>query len=227
MRLGTRKWIGVKRLTQYTPIPPSVEQGYNNVEWPWRYMSRSKVITCDTPSHASDHFYQIWKESNQNCRHYRADTIFKAEWPWKYRSRSKVITCETPSDVNDDLYQIWKVCKLNCNFFQGESRKIWKIWEKLKHRSGSSLAHAVLSKVQNPGLPNRLWMVGLSVLPLDGTCTNMYKKKPTKITPASPWHSHWPTCQMLPVVIIIRTWECITQKLCDPPPLGTAWWITQ
>ena len=30
-------------------------------EWPWRYRSRSKVITCDTPSHASDHLYQIWK----------------------------------------------------------------------------------------------------------------------------------------------------------------------
>ena len=38
----------------------------NKVEWPWRYRSRSKVITCDTPSHASDHLYQIWKESIQN-----------------------------------------------------------------------------------------------------------------------------------------------------------------
>ena len=47
------------------------------VEWPWRYRSRSKVITCDTPSHASDHLYQIWKESIQNCRRYRADTILK------------------------------------------------------------------------------------------------------------------------------------------------------
>ena len=54
------------------------------VHWPWRYRSRSKVITCDKPSHASDHLYQIWKESIQNCRRYRADTIFKvkAEWPW-------------------------------------------------------------------------------------------------------------------------------------------------
>ena len=40
----------------------------NMIEWPWRYRSRSKVITCDTPSHASDHLYQIWKESIQNCR---------------------------------------------------------------------------------------------------------------------------------------------------------------
>ena len=40
-------------------------------EWPWRYRSRSKVITCDTSSHASDHLYQIWKESIKNCRCYR------------------------------------------------------------------------------------------------------------------------------------------------------------
>ena len=32
-----------------------------------------KVITCDTPSHAIDHLYQIWKESILNCRCYRAD----------------------------------------------------------------------------------------------------------------------------------------------------------
>ena len=105
----------------------------NKVEWPWRYRSRSKVITCDTPSHASNHLYQIWKESIQNYRRYRAYKIFKvkAEWPWKYRSRSKVITCDTPSD--DDLCQIWKECKQNCRFFfQGESRKIRKICEKLK-----------------------------------------------------------------------------------------------
>ena len=91
----------------------------NKVEWPWRYRSRSKV-TCDTFSHASDHLYQIWKESIQNCRHYRADTIFKvkAKWPWKYRSRSKVITCDTPSDANDDLCQICKECKQNCSFFR-------------------------------------------------------------------------------------------------------------
>ena len=84
-----------------------------------RYRSRSKVLTCDTPSHASDHLCQIWKESIQNCRRYRVDTIFKvkAEWPWKYRSRSKVITCDTPSDANDDLCQIWKECLQNCRIF--------------------------------------------------------------------------------------------------------------
>ena len=91
----------------------------NKVEWPWRYRSRSKVITCDTPSHASNHLYQIGKESIQNYRRYRANTIFKvkAEWPWKYRSKSKVITYDTPSNANDDLCQIWKEYKQNCRFF--------------------------------------------------------------------------------------------------------------
>ena len=91
----------------------------NKVQWPWRYRSRSKVITCNTPSHASYHLYQIWKESIQNYRPYRADTIFKvkAKWPWKYRSRSKVITCDTPSNANDDLCPIWKEYKQNCRFF--------------------------------------------------------------------------------------------------------------
>ena len=114
----------------YPPPPPprlmithTIEScwipSHNKVEWPWRYRSRSNVITCDTPSHASDHLYQIWKESIQNCSHYRADTIFKvkAEWPWKYRSRSKVITCDTPSDAYDDLCQKWKECKQYCRFF--------------------------------------------------------------------------------------------------------------
>ena len=77
----------------------------NKVEWPWRYRSRSKVITCDRPSHASDHLFQIWKESIRNCRCYRADTILKAKakWPWWYRSRSKVIICNTPSHTSDHL----------------------------------------------------------------------------------------------------------------------------
>ena len=45
---------------------------------------------------------------------------------------SRVITCDTTSDANDDFCQIWKECKQNCRFFfQGESRKITKINEKL------------------------------------------------------------------------------------------------
>ena len=93
------------------------------VEWPWRYKSRSKVITCDTPSHASDHLYQIWKESIQNCRRYRADTIFKVkvEWPWRYRSMSKVITCDTPSHASDHLYQIWKESIKNCRCYRADT----------------------------------------------------------------------------------------------------------
>ena len=112
----------------------------SNDLWPWRYRSRSKVITCDTPSHASDHLYQIWKESTQNCRCYRADTIFKlkAEWPCKYRSRSKVITCDTPSD---GIWQEWwnmermmeygKNASRIVDFFQSEIGKIRKVCEKL------------------------------------------------------------------------------------------------
>ena len=74
-------------------------------EWPWRYRSRSRVITCDTPSHAIDHLYHIWKESIKNRRCCRADTIFKAKakWPWRYRSRSKVIICNTPSHTSDHM----------------------------------------------------------------------------------------------------------------------------
>ena len=91
----------------------------NQVNWPWRYRPRSNVITRDTPSNASDHLNQIWKKYTQNCRRYRADTIFKvkAEWPWKYRSVSKFIICDTPSDANNDLCQIWKECKQNYRFF--------------------------------------------------------------------------------------------------------------
>ena len=54
--------------------PPS----QNKVEWPWRYMSRSKVMTYNKPPQASDHLYQIWKESMQNCRRYRADTFSRS-----------------------------------------------------------------------------------------------------------------------------------------------------
>ena len=35
------------------------------VELPWRYRSRSKVITWDTPSHASDHLYQYGKNPSR------------------------------------------------------------------------------------------------------------------------------------------------------------------
>ena len=104
-------------------------------EWPWRYRSRSKVIICDTSSHASDHLYQIWKESIKNCRCYRDDMIFKvkAEWPWRYRSRSKVIICAHP------LMLVITCAKYGKNplrivdfFFQGQVRKVSKICQNLK-----------------------------------------------------------------------------------------------
>ena len=34
-------------------------------EWPWRYRSRSKVITCDTSSHASDHCTKYGKNPSR------------------------------------------------------------------------------------------------------------------------------------------------------------------
>ena len=103
------------------------------VEWPWRYRSRPNVITCDTPSHASDHLHQIWKESIKNCRCYRADTIFKVKAKWSWRYRSKVIICNAPSHVSDHLCYIWKESIKNCRFFfQGQGRNFLKICEKFK-----------------------------------------------------------------------------------------------
>ena len=125
------------------------------VKWPWRYSSRSKVITCDTPSHASDHLYQIWKESIKNCRCYRADTIFKvkAKWPWRYRSRSKVIICNAFSHTSDHLYQIWKESIENCRFFfkvkAEKFQKFAKNWnfQILKKRNTPSNVVAISSKL--------------------------------------------------------------------------------
>ena len=104
----------------------------NKVEWSWRYRSRTKVVTCDTPSHANDLLYQIWKESIQNCRRYRADPIFKvkAEWPWKYRSRSKRSLHGThPLMLMMICAKYGKNASRIVDFFQGESRKIRKFLE--------------------------------------------------------------------------------------------------
>ena len=109
----------------------------NKVQRPWRYRSRSKVIACDTPSHASDHLYQIWKESIRNCRFYRVDTIFKAKatWPCDHEDIGQgqrslyathplipVIICakygKNPSRTED--------------FFQGQGRKYFKKCQKFK-----------------------------------------------------------------------------------------------
>ena len=106
---GTRQWtFTTPRWRCGSILLPSLNAGVpepTGGEWPWRYRSRSKVIMCDTSSHAGDHLYQIWKESIKNCRCYREDTIFKAKakWPWRYRSWSKVIICHTPSHASDHL----------------------------------------------------------------------------------------------------------------------------
>ena len=100
---------------------------------------------CNTPSYASDYLWLTWKESTQNCRCHRADTIFKAKaiWPWRCRSRSKVIICNTPSHTSDYLCEIWKESIENCRFFfQGQGRKISKICQKLKFSDFEKTWHA-------------------------------------------------------------------------------------
>ena len=110
------------------------------VEWPWRYRSRSKAITCDTPSHASDHLYQIWKESIKNCRCYRADTIFKTRF-----SRPRPNDLEDIGQGQRSLYAthlllLVIICarygknqlRTEDFFFQGQGRKISKICQKFK-----------------------------------------------------------------------------------------------
>ena len=57
-------------------------------------ISRSNVIMCDTPSHASDHVCLTWQESIQNCRLYRADTTCGTDgWTWwnQYTSNNFVV----------------------------------------------------------------------------------------------------------------------------------------
>ena len=56
-------------------------------EWPWKYWSRSKVITCDTPSDANDDLCQIWKECKQNCRFFfkvKAEKLEKFAKNWNF-----------------------------------------------------------------------------------------------------------------------------------------------
>ena len=63
------------------------------------------------------------KESIQNCRCYRAVTIFqvKAEWPWRYRSRSNVMERDTPSHGSDHLCLIWKESIQNCRCYRADT----------------------------------------------------------------------------------------------------------
>ena len=56
-------------------------------EWPWKYRSRSKVITCDTPSDGNDDLCQIWKECKQNCRFFfkvKAKKLEKFAKNWNF-----------------------------------------------------------------------------------------------------------------------------------------------
>ena len=56
-------------------------------EWPWKYRSRSKVITCDTPSDGNDDLCQIWKECKQNCRFFfkvKAKKLEKLVKNWNF-----------------------------------------------------------------------------------------------------------------------------------------------
>ena len=98
----------------------------------FKFSDFEKNVTCDTPSNDSDHLCQIWEESIQICRRYRADTIFKAEWPWRYKSRSKVIVCDTPSYGSDHLWLIWKESIQNCRchrevtIFKAKAKWPWR-----------------------------------------------------------------------------------------------------
>ena len=42
----------------------------------FHFSDSEKNVRHNTPPNDSDHLFQIWKESIQNCRCYRADTIF-------------------------------------------------------------------------------------------------------------------------------------------------------
>ena len=92
----------------------------------FKFSDFEKNVTRDTPSIDSNHLCHIRKESIQNYRCYKADTIFsvKAKWPWRYRSRSKVITCDTPSHPIDHLYQIWKESIKNCRCYRADTKKL-------------------------------------------------------------------------------------------------------
>ena len=128
-------WRYPRRLNDYPHYwvmldPPS----QNKVEWPWRYRSRSKVMICNRPPHASDHLYQIWKES---CR-----AVDATEQTRFLRSR--------PNDLDNigqghrslhatHALMLMMICakygknpSRTVDFFQGQGRKILKICQKFK-----------------------------------------------------------------------------------------------
>ena len=114
-------------------------------EWPWRYRSRSRVITCDTPSNAIDHLYQIWEESIKNCR----------------CSKRTQFSRPRPNDLEDigqgqrllyathPLILVIICAKYGKNpsrtvefFFQGWGRKILKICQKFKFQILNKMSYA-------------------------------------------------------------------------------------
>ena len=66
------------------------------VEWPWIYWSSGKAIMRDAPSNASDYSCQIWKESFQKWRSYRADTECGTGGWTDGRSKTQYTTTSPP-----------------------------------------------------------------------------------------------------------------------------------
>ena len=70
------------------PSPPHDYPHYWVISDPkskWKYRSRSKVITCDTPSDANDDLCQIWKECKKNCRFFFKVKAEKLAKNWNVR----------------------------------------------------------------------------------------------------------------------------------------------
>ena len=93
-------------------------------EWSWRYRSRSKVILRNTPSHASDHLCQMWKESTQNCMYCRVYMTWQILEILLQRcmTRSEVIMHDTTSHASDDLCLICKESIQNCRHYRADTR---------------------------------------------------------------------------------------------------------
>ena len=106
----------------------------NKVEWPWRYRSRSKVITCNTPSHANNHLYQIWKnpsrtiDATERTRFSRS----RPNDPENIGQGQRSLHATHPLMLMMISAKYGKNTSRIVDFFQGESRKIRKICEKSK-----------------------------------------------------------------------------------------------
>ena len=130
------------------------------VEWPLR--NWSKVIICDTPSHASDHLYQIWKESIKNCICNRADTIFKAKakWPWRYSQGPRALNATQPVILAIICAKFKKESTKNCkkifkvkaeNFFKIVKNLNFHILKKAQHETDPLVITIICAKyTENP-----------------------------------------------------------------------------